>query len=86
MDQLRRETIGGLPLGLSRDYDHLPQVGPLHRVRCQACERLYEDAMRQESDGCRVLACMCQTCREKGRAIWIAKNRVELPRAVARFL
>ena len=81
-----RETIIGVPLGLSRDYDHLPQTGPLHLVRCQACERLHEDALRQASDGCRILACMCQTCREKGRARWIAENRVELPRAVARYL
>lgn len=73
-----RETIGGVPLGLSRDYDHLPRTGPLRQVCCQLCLRVYEDAERLTADGCHVLAVMCVRCREKGRLKWIEARRVKL--------
>jgi hypothetical protein len=79
------ETIGGVPLGLSRDYDHLPRTGPLRAVRCATCDQWYEDVERLLEDGCCVLAIMCVACRERGRARWIADARIELPRAVAMF-
>jgi hypothetical protein len=81
-----RETIAGVPLGLSRDYDYLPKTGPLRRVRCQPCGQLHDDVERLTEDGCKVMAVMCGRCREKGRASWIAKMRPELPLAVARFV
>jgi hypothetical protein len=81
---LERETIARVPLGLSRDYDRLAETGPLCHVRCSPCGKSYADVERLMADGCRVMAAMCGDCREKGRAQWIAENRVELPRAVAR--
>ena len=80
-----KETISGVPLGLSRDYGELPRTGPLREVRCSTCWQLYEDVERLLSDGCRVLAMRCFTCREQGRSKWIAKYRVELPKAFASF-
>lgn len=80
-----RETISGVPLGLSRDYEQLPRTGPLRSVRCSACMQSYEDAMRLATDGCHVLAMLCTSCREQGRMRWIAVQVVELPRAVATF-
>lgn len=82
-----KETIAGVPIGLSRDYDQLPQTGPLRSVRCSTCWQEYEDVERCLMDGVRILALTCGSCREKGRARWIAEraNRVELPRAVAAF-
>jgi hypothetical protein len=77
------ETIGGVPLGLSRDYDHLPRTGPLRPIYCQGCGHRYEDVERLMDDGCRVLAGMCTPCREKGRTLWIAKQPVEVPLATA---
>lgn len=79
------ETIGGVPLGLSRDYDHLPRTGPLRPLCCQSCSQLYEDVERLTADGCRVLAIMCEACREEGRQKWIAAKvaELELPRAIA---
>lgn len=79
------ETIGGVPLGLSRDYAHLPRTGPLRAMCCQTCDQLYEDVERLTADGCRVLAVMCESCREKGRRQWIAQRIVELPTATATF-
>jgi hypothetical protein len=80
-----REEISGVPLGLSRDYDQLPLTEPLHIVRCQICDGLYEDAMRLMADGCRVLAVMCAGCRAQGRTRWISAQRIELPAAIARY-
>jgi hypothetical protein len=79
------ETIGGVPLGLSRDYDHLPRTGPLRLICCQTCSGLYEDVERLAADGCKVLAVMCKDCREKGRLKWMAAQHVELPTAVATY-
>jgi hypothetical protein len=78
-----RETIGGVPLGLSRDYAHLPRAGSLRWNCCQGCSRLYEDGERLMADGCRVLAVMCEACREEGRLRWLAEKIVELPMATA---
>ena len=77
-----RETVAGVPIGLSRDYDHLPCTGPLRAVRCDGCWQLYEDVEREWSDGCQILAVMCRGCRERSRAQWIAEQRAELPRAI----
>ena len=85
MFRTERETIGGVPLGLSRDYEHLPQTGPLRAVRCSSCWQLYEDVERMTADGCRVLVMMCIDCREQGRMRWIAASRVELPKAFATY-
>lgn len=52
-------------------------------MRCSTCWKLHEDVERLMTDGCRVLAIMCGSCREKGRARWIAERRVELPRAIS---
>ena len=81
------ETIGRVPLGFSRDYDHLPRVGPLRSVVCQTCRGSYEDGERQLADGCRVMAVMCWVCRELARARWIEERTktAALPRAAARF-
>lgn len=81
------ETIGGVPLGLSRDYEHLPRTGPLRPIRCQGCSRLYEDVERLMADGCRVLALMCAPCREEGRLRWLAETikMLELPTATATY-
>lgn len=82
-----QETIGGVPLGLSRDYPHLPRTGPLRPICCQGCHQMYEDVERLTVDGCRVLAIMCERCREKGRTRWLAekiKLRV-LPTAIASY-
>lgn len=79
------ETIGGVPLGLSRDYAHLPRTGPLREICCQTCDKLYEDVERLTADGQRVLAVMCGTCREEGRLRWIAKKVVPLPTASVTF-
>jgi hypothetical protein len=82
-----RETIGGVPLGLSRDYEHLPQLGPLRPIRCQCCSRLYDDVERLTEDGCRVMAIMCASCREEGRSRWLAAQikSIELPQATASY-
>lgn len=82
-----RETIGGVPLGLSRDYAHLPSTGTLRSICCQACSQLYEDVERLTSDGCRVLAGMCARCREEGRMKWCAEKikTLEMPVAVATY-
>ena len=79
------ETISGVPLGLSRDYEQLSRTGPLRSVRCQVCMQSYEDVERLATDGCRVLAILCTACREQGCTRWIAAHPVELPRAVAAF-
>jgi hypothetical protein len=79
------ERIGGVPLGLSRDYEYLPRTGPLRWICCQCCSQLYEDGERLTADGSCVLAVMCAPCREEGRLRWIAKRLVELPMAVATF-
>ena len=82
-----RETISGVPLGLSRDYDALPHAGPLRTVRCSACQNQYEDCERFTTDGCRVMAGRCWVCREEGRERWIANKQrtLKLPRAIARL-
>jgi hypothetical protein len=82
-----RETIGGVPLGLSRDYEHLPRTGPLRPIRCQGCHQMYEDVERQLADGCRVMAIMCSSCREEGRSRWLAEKikSLELPMATATY-
>ncbi len=82
-----RETIGGVPLGLSRDYVHLPRTGPLRPVCCQGCHRMYEDVERLTSDGCRVMAIMCARCREEGRTRWLAETikAIALPQATATY-
>jgi hypothetical protein len=77
-----RETIAGVPLGLSRDYDHLPVTGLLRSISCQLCDRRHADVERLTADGCRVLAIMCPTCRAEGRARWIAAQVVDLPVAI----
>ncbi len=77
------ETISGVPLGLSRDYDQLPLVEPARLVRCMPCGRKHADGRRRDADGCLVMAVMCRECRERGRERWIAEHVVELPRAVA---
>ncbi len=79
------ETIGGVPLGLSRNYAHLPRTGPLRKIYCQGCSHLYEDGERLTADGCYVLAVLCGACREEGRLRWIAMKIVPLPTAVATF-
>lgn len=85
MPALGKETISGVPIGLSRDYDDLPQAGPFREVRCQICNRFYEDALRLMPDGARILAVMCLSCREQGRARWIAEKRVDPPQAFGRL-
>lgn len=85
IESLERETIAGVPIGLSRDYDHLPRTGPLRAIYCSTCLLPHDDVARLTADGCRVLAIMCRACREEGRARWIAEHRVDLPRAVAAF-
>lgn len=75
-----------VPLGLSTEYDELPIVEPLRAVHCQLCWLSYQDAPRALPDGMRVMACMCNACRTKAREQWIAAHRVELPRAVARYV
>lgn len=86
---IERETIGGVPLGLSRDFAHLPPTGsPPSPRRCPHCLLTYEDVERRMEDGCRVKAVMCETCREEGRLRWIAAKAAELvvvPRAVATY-
>ena len=80
------ETISGVPLGLSRDYEHLPRTGPLRPICCQGCLQLYEDVERMAADGCRVLAIMCGPCREEGRRRWIAETpKTPLPMATATY-
>jgi hypothetical protein len=79
------ETIGGVPLGYSRDYDRLPLAEPLRDVRCRECLETYQDALRQMEDGCRIMAMRCLSCREDGREQWIAAQQVELPEAVAQY-
>jgi hypothetical protein len=79
------ETIVGVPLGLSRDYDRLPAVETPRVVHCSTCSGLHEDSVRQVEDGVKILAGMCKACREEGRETWIAENRADLPRAVARY-
>jgi hypothetical protein len=79
------ETISGVPLGLSRDYEQLPRTGPLRSIRCQGCSQLYEDVERLMADGCRVLAIMCTSCREEGRLRWITEKIVALPMATATY-
>lgn len=79
------ETLDGLPLGLSLEYDHLPRTGPLRMIHCGCCWRLYEDVERLTADGTRVMAVMCEACREKGRLKWLMENYVELPAAVVTF-
>ena len=80
-----QETISGVPLGLSRDYDHLPRTGPPRLIYCQICSGLHEDVERLTSDGCRVLAIMCKCCREEGRQKWIEAQVIDLPAAIAAF-
>jgi hypothetical protein len=79
------ETIAGVPLGYSRDYDRLPLAEPFHDVRCRECLAIYQDALRQLEDGCRILSMLCMTCRENCREEWITAQKVELPRAVAQY-
>ena len=81
------ETIGGVPLGLSRDYEHLPRTGPLRPICCQGCSRLYEDVERLTADGCRVLALMCTPCRKEGRTRWLTEKikSLVLPTATATY-
>ena len=79
------EEISGMPLGLSRDYDLLPKVGPLRMRYCTVCDKVHEDAERLTADGCRVLAIMCSDCRTKGRDRWIVDHVTDLPRAVAHY-
>ena len=81
------ETIGGVPLGLSQDYEHLPCTGPLRTICCQGCKQLYEDVERLTADGCHILAIMCASCREEGRLKWIAEKikALELPKATATY-
>jgi hypothetical protein len=78
-----KETIAGVPLGYSRDYDQLPLEKPLRSVRCQGCYRAYEDAERHMEDLGVCMAIMCLACREEARAQWIAAQQVKLPLAVA---
>lgn len=80
-----QETISGVPLGLSRDYDHLPRTGPTRWIYCQKCLRRHQDVERLTEDGCRVLAIMCKDCREKGRRKWIEAQVLDLPVAVATY-
>lgn len=81
------ETISGVPLGLSRDYEHLPRTGTLRQICCQGCLQFYQDVERVAADGCRVLAIMCAPCREEGRLRWIAETikTLELPTATATY-
>lgn len=80
-----RETLAGVPLGLSRDYDYLPRAETLRSRQCTTCYLMYWDAERLAADGVKVLTVMCKDCREKGRDRWIAENCVPLPVAVARY-
>lgn len=79
-----RETVAGVPLGISRDYDYLPLAEPIHLVRCSSCWKDHEDGKRQLEDGVCILA-FCKRCREELRAEWIRNTPVTLPRAIARF-
>lgn len=46
---------------------------------------MYEDVERLTSDGCRVMAIMCERCREEGRTRWLAEalKTLSLPQATA---
>ena len=84
-NKIERETIGGIPLGLSRDFAHLPPTGISRSAHCPHCLRIYEDVERRMEDGCRVRAGMCETCREEGRLRWIAATISEVPTATATY-
>jgi hypothetical protein len=85
MNVYGRETIAGVPLGLSRDYDYLPRAEALRSMQCTSCYQTYRDALRLEPEGGKVLTQRCKLCREEGRDRWIAENRPVLPTAVARY-
>lgn len=85
--KLPRESMDGVPLGLSWDYAALPRTDSPRRICCQACPQVYEDSERLTSSGQRVLAVLCTSCREAGRLKWLAASSPELalviPRATA---
>lgn len=56
-----------VPLGISEEYDRLPQEGVEINARCQDCDRCFMDRMRVMSGGARVLACLCPDCRARRR-------------------
>jgi hypothetical protein len=80
-----REDVDGIPLGMSRDYDFLPRVTALRHVQCMTCWQTYADAARRQPDGVECRTLRCKLCREEARETWIAENRADLPRAVARY-
>lgn len=75
-------TAGGIPLGVSEEYDALPEEGDEMTLRCQDCDRAFADRLRRSSDGCGVLACFCSDCRLARRT----RLASPLPRAWARSL
>ena len=80
---MKSETIGGVPLELSRDYGSLPETGSSWEDCCRLCDVKFLAIWRRLPDGRVTVPSLCEACREAQRAQWIAEHRLPPPAALA---
>lgn len=81
---MTRETIAGVPPHLSRDYPSFPIVDSSWNWSCEKCRIDFIAYWRRLPCGRIHAPVLCDFCREKERALWIAGTALVLPVARVR--